>query len=108
MGCLKAGVVADVVVPAPESVRFATHLRFRPDFCHARDPQSKGIVENLVGYAKDGLMVPLGVLGEQVPDLVAANIAAAAWCGEVNAARHLEIAAVPADRLANTEAALLA
>jgi transposase len=44
MGCLKGGVVADVVVPTPDYVRFAMHYRFRPDFCHARDPESKGIV----------------------------------------------------------------
>jgi hypothetical protein len=108
MGCLKAGVVADVVVPTPDYVRFATHFRFRPDFCHAKDPQSKGIVENLVGYAKDDLMVPRGALGEQVRDLAAANEAAVAWCAEVNAVRHSEIAAVPAQRLVETEAALLA
>ena len=108
MGCLKGGVVADVVVPTPDYVRFATHYRFRPDFCHANDPQSKGIVENLVGYAKDDLMVPLGAAGEQITDLAAANTAAAAWCTEVNNARHSEIAAVPALRLAQTEAALLA
>ena len=108
MGCLKGGVVADVVIPTPDYVRFATHFRFRPDFCHAKDPQSKGIVENLVGYAKDDLMVPLGALGGQVPDLAAANRAAVAWCAEVNAARHSEIAAVPAQRLAATEAPLLA
>jgi transposase len=108
MGCLKGGVVADVVVPTPDYVRFATHYRFRPDFCHARDPQSKGIVENLVNYAKHDLMVPLGVLGEQRPDLVAANAAAAAWCAEVNTVRHSEIAAVPAQRLAEVETALLA
>jgi len=58
MGCLKGGVVADVVVPTPDYVRFATHYRFRPDFCHAKDPESKGIVENLVGYAKRDLMGP--------------------------------------------------
>jgi transposase len=112
MGCLKAGVVADVVVPTPAYVRFATHYRFRPDFCHARDPQSKGIVENLVNYAKHDLMVPLGALGglagEPITDLQAANVAAAAWCEEVNAARHSEIAAVPAQRLAEVELALLA
>lgn len=108
MGCLKAGVVADVVVPTPDYVRFATHFRFRPDFCHANDPQSKGIVENLVGYAKDDLMVPLGALGERVTDLVAANEAAVAWCAEVNNRRHAETVAVPTDRLAQTEAALLA
>ena len=108
MGCLKGGVVADVVVPTPDYVRFATHMRFRPDFCHARDPESKGIVENLVGYAKRDLMVPLGALGEQITDLTAANEAATAWCQEVNNARHSEIAAVPAERLAQVELALLA
>ncbi|MBC8093975.1 MAG: IS21 family transposase, partial [Pseudonocardia sp.] len=104
MGCLKGGVVADVVIPTPDYVRFATHYRFRPDFCHAKDPESKGIVENLVGYAKRDLMVPLG----EVADLDAANAAAAAWCAEVNNARHSEIAAVPAQRLAQVELALLA
>src|SRR5699024_9817684 len=59
MGCLKGGVVANLFVPAADYVRFATHYRFRPDFCHAADPESKGIVENLVGYAKDDLLVPL-------------------------------------------------
>ena len=58
MGCLKAGVVANVVVPTADYVRFATHYGFRPDFCHGADPESKGIVENLVGYAKRDLMIP--------------------------------------------------
>jgi hypothetical protein len=95
MACLKGGVVANVVVPAPEYVRFAAHYGFRPDFCEAADPESKGIVENLVGYAKADLMVP------QVPfsDLAAANEAARAWCAEVNAAVHSEVCAVPAERL---------
>ena len=108
MGCLKGGVVADVVIPTPDYVRFATHYRFRPDFCHAKDPESKGIVENLVNYAKHDLMVPLGVLGQRITDLDAANAAAAGWCEEVNAARHSEIAAVPAQRLAEVERDLLA
>lgn len=38
MGCLKGGVVANRVVPTSEYVRFATHYRFRPDFCEAADP----------------------------------------------------------------------
>jgi transposase len=42
MGCLKSGVVANVVVPTPDYVRFATHYGFRPDFCEAADPESKG------------------------------------------------------------------
>jgi hypothetical protein len=108
MGCLKAGVVADVVVPTPDYVRFATHYRFRPDFCHAKDPESKGIVENLVGYAKRDLMVPLGTVAGEVIDVVGANAAAARWCAEVNNRRHSEIAAIPAERLAEVELGLLA
>lgn len=95
MGCLKGGVVANVVIPTPDYVRFATHYRFRPDFCEAADPESKGMVENLVGYAKTDLMVPQAPLA----DVVAANVAAALWCTEVNAATHSEICAIPADRL---------
>jgi hypothetical protein len=95
MGCLKGGVVANKVIPAPDYVRFAAHYGFTPDFCEAADPESKGIVENLVGYAKSDLMVP------QAPfdDLTAANTAAAAWCVEVNTATHSEICAVPNQRL---------
>jgi transposase len=103
MGCLKGGVVANVVVPTGEYVRFAAHYGFRPDFCEAADPESKGIVENLVGYAKADLMVPQAPFG----DLAAANAAAAAWCAEVNGAVHSEICAVPAERLV-TERELLA
>jgi len=107
MGCLKGGVVADVVVPTPDYVRFAAHYRFRPDFCHARDPESKGIVENLVNYAKHDLMIPMKALQGPL-ELAQANEAAAAWCAEVNSARHSEICAVPAQRLAEVEASLLA
>ena len=103
MGCLKGGVIANVVVPAPQYLRFAAHYGFRPDFCEANDPESKGIVENLVGYAKRDLMVPQAPFG----DLAAANTAAAAWCAEVNGAVHSEICAVPAERLV-TERELLA
>lgn len=100
MGCLKGGVVANVVVPTGEYVRFAAHHGFRPDFCAAADPESKGIVENLVGYAKTDLMIPgLEGCGEAFIDLASANTAAAAWCLEVNAAVHSEICAVPAERL---------
>jgi hypothetical protein len=103
MGCLKGGVVANVVVPTAEYVRFAAHYGFKPDFCEAADPESKGIVENLVGYAKSDLVVP------QAPfaDFTAANQEAAAWCAEVNGAVHSEICAVPAERLV-TERELLA
>jgi transposase len=95
MACLKGGVVANVVVPAPQYLRFAAHYGFRPDFCEANDPQSKGIVENLVGYAKRDLMVPQAPFG----GLAAANEQAAAWCAEVNGVIHSEVCAVPAERL---------
>jgi transposase len=104
MGCLKGGVAANVVIPTPAYVRFATHYRFRPDFCEGGDPASKGIVENLVGYAKSDLMVPADI---DVARLDIANSLAAAWCREVNSVEHSQIAALPALRLV-TEAALLA
>src|SRR5207302_406492 len=95
MACLKNGIVANVVVPTPAYVRFAAHYGFRPDFCEGGDPESKGMVENLVGYAKADLVVP------QSPfvDLLAANDAAAVWCAEVNGVAHSEICAVPDERL---------
>jgi hypothetical protein len=96
MGCLKGGTVAGLVVPTADYVRFATHYGFRPDFCEGQDPESKGLVENLVGYVKSDLMVPAGL---HVGDLAAANAAGVAWCSEVNAAVHSEIAAVPAERV---------
>ncbi|MEV6364866.1 IS21 family transposase [Nocardia asteroides] len=102
MGCLKAGVVANIVVPTPEYIRFATHYEFTPDWCHANDPQSKGIVENLCGYAQRDLAVPLlteaAITGKRV-DLRAANLAAKTWCTEVNSVTHSEICAIPEQRL---------
>jgi hypothetical protein len=47
-----------VVVPHPEYVRFATFYGFKPDFCEAADPESKGMVENLAGYVQRDLLVP--------------------------------------------------
>jgi transposase len=95
MGCLKAGTVANVVIPTPDYVRFATHYGFAPDFCHGGDPESKGIVEHLVGYAKRDLPIPDGAGA----DLAVWNQAAAAWCDEVNGVVHAETCAVPAERL---------
>jgi hypothetical protein len=92
---LKGGVVANVVVPAPGYVRFASHHGFRPDFCEAADPESKGVVEHLVGYAKADLIVP----GAPWASLETANVAAIAWCAEVNGRRHADIAAIPSERL---------
>jgi transposase len=98
MACLKAGVVANVVVPHPEYVRFATFYGFKPDFCEAADPESKGMVENLAGYVQRDLLVP-AELEQPWPDLTDANAAARAWCTEVNGRVHSETAAVPLERL---------
>jgi transposase len=102
MACLKGGVVANVVIPTAEYVRLAGHYGFAPDFCHASDPESKGIVENLCGYSQRDLAVPLlteaAITGVPV-DLRAANAAARTWCVEVNTAVHSEICAVPEERL---------
>lgn len=101
MGCLKAGTVAGVVIPTPDYVRFATHYGFSPDFCHPADPESKGIVENLVGYAKRDIPTP-----DADSDLAPWNEAALDWCVERNSVEHSEVCAVPNDRLA-VEVALL-
>jgi hypothetical protein len=85
MGCLKAGVVANMVLPTADYVRFGTHYGFRPDFCQANDPESKGLVEHLVGYAKRDLIVPAE---PGVDDLGGANAAATAWRAEVNTSVH--------------------
>jgi transposase len=88
MGCLKGGIVAGVVIPTPDYVRFATHYGFSPDFCHAGDPESKGIVEHLVGYAKRDLPMP------DSDDLTDWNQAAVRWCVEVNSREHSETCAI--------------
>jgi hypothetical protein len=98
MGCVKGGVIAGVVIPTPDYVRFATHYGFRPDFCHAHDPESKGIVEHLVGYAKRDIPLPDDIAGNEV-DLTVLNQVAVEWCAEVNGVVHAEICAVPAAQL---------
>jgi len=97
MGCLKAATIAGLVVPTADYVRFATHYGFRPDFCEGHDPESKGLVENLVGCVKSDLMIPAELAAS---DLVAANAAGVVWRAEVNAEVHSEISAVPDERLA--------
>jgi transposase len=95
MGCLKGGVVANVMVPTPEFVRFATHFGFRPDFCEAADPESKGVVEALCRYAQEDLVIPAGHWSTEAE----ANDACEAWCSEVNSRVHSTTAAVPDERL---------
>jgi hypothetical protein len=79
-------------------VQFATFYGFRPDFCEAADPESKGMMENLAGYVQRDLLVPAELEGPW-PDLATANAAAKVWCAEVNARMYSETAAVPLERL---------
>jgi transposase len=95
MAGLRATSVANVVVPHPDYVRFALRYGFRPDFCEAHDPQSKGVVEHLAGYAQADLIVGQGPFAT----LAQANAAAVAWCAEVNGRLHSVTCAVPAERL---------
>jgi transposase len=95
MECLRAQTVANVVVPHPDYLRFATHFSFRPGFCDAGDPESKGVVEALVGYAKSDLVIP----AECWEDIDCGNDDARVWCGEVNSKMHSEVYAPPAERL---------
>jgi len=44
-GLPEGRVVANVAAPTAEYVRFAARSGFRPDYCEAADPESKGIVE---------------------------------------------------------------
>jgi hypothetical protein len=99
MACLKAGVVAKVGVPHPDYVAFATPYGFRPDFCEAADPESKGMVEALRGYAQRELRVPALAEGGGA-DETEANRAARTGDAEVNGRVHQDIPAVPTERLA--------
>lgn len=105
MGCLRASIVANVVVPHPDYVAFALHYGFRPDFCEGADPESKGVVEALLGYAQTDLDVPLQ-LQQPLADLATSNAAAVAWGREVNTRVHTEIVAIPAERLVRERAVL--
>ncbi len=100
MGCLKNGIVANLVVPHPDYLRFAAYFGFRPDFCESQDPESKGVVEHLVGYAKTDLAIPADGWGGRVAE---ANRAARSWGLEVNGRVHSQTQAVPRERLAEEQ-----
>jgi hypothetical protein len=93
IACLKNGIVANVVVPHPEYVRFAAHYGFRPDFFEGGDPESKAVVENLVGYAQRELVVPEDNFGGNAAE---GNRQAKLWGTEVNGRLHSETQAAPA------------
>ena len=82
-------------------MRFAAHHGFRPDFCEAADPESKGIVENLVGYAKTDLMIPGlgGSGGDRSPTSPRRTRRPRGGVSRSTPRCTAEICAVPAERL---------
>ncbi len=96
MGCLKAGVVANVVVPTPDYVRFATHYGFRPDFCDARGPGVEGDGGEPGRLRQAG---PDGAGSSRSTDLWTGNDAAAGVVRRGQRRGALGDRAVPADRL---------
>ena len=92
MGCLKAGVVANVVVPTAGLCPLRHPLRVSARIsATARIRSPRAWWRHLVGYAKTDLMIPQQPFG----DRWTANDAAEVWCAEVNADTHSEICAVP-------------
>ncbi|NES28124.1 hypothetical protein GCE86_08750 [Micromonospora terminaliae] len=76
MGCLKGAVVVNVVFPTVQYVRSAAHYGFRPDFCGAKDPESKKARSRpQCAVAKSELVVPAEGFGG---DLSVANAAVVA------------------------------
>ena len=63
MGCLKNGIVANLVVPHPDYLRFAAHFGFRPDFCESQDPESNSFAERWVGTARREVLDHLLIFG---------------------------------------------
>ena len=86
MGCLKGGVVANVVVPTPAYVRFATHYRFRPDFCEGGRSRVEGDRRES-GRLRQVRSDRAGRAGRG-PTWTGRTAAARAWCAEVNARTH--------------------
>lgn len=105
MGCLKAGVVANVVVPTRTTSASPATTGFGPTSARPLTGSRKGWWRtSSASYAKSDLMVPLigssliGMAGD-LSEMAGRDRAAAAWCAELNAAVHSEICAVPVERL---------
>lgn len=95
VGCLKAGVVATRWSRIPTTSASPPTTASDPDFCEAADPESKGVVENLVGYAQRDLVAP----AQGFVSVEEGNLAAVFWGLEVNGKMHSETQAVPQERL---------
>lgn len=94
--------VGSVIQFSQDLLRFAARYRFKPEACWMRDPESKGKVENSIGYLRRDFFY-----GRQATDLESLNREALEWCDEVaNEKTHEATREVPADRLAEERKAL--
>ena len=96
MGCLKGGVVANVVVPTADYVRFADALRVPPGLLRGRRPGDQG-------HGRSVVPVMCKTIWSFPPSVGTTSMTrttrVGAWCVEVNTVEHSTIAAVPPDAL---------
>lgn len=74
-----------------EFQRYITTMKFRPVFCRKSDPESKGKVENVVGYIKNNFLK-----GREYHDITTLNQAALAWLDRTaNGTKHAGTQKIP-------------
>ncbi len=96
--------VGSVIQFSEDLLRFAARYRFRPEACWMQDPESKGKVENSIGYLRRDFFY-----GRPIIDVESLNREALEWCDEVaNEKIHEATREVPSDRLAEERKALAA
>jgi hypothetical protein len=98
--------VARVAVRHPEIVAAGRHYGMQVATCVPFDPESKGGSEASVWIAKADLVPTETNLLDTYPDMAALVAACDSFCASVNARRHRETGAAPAERLAVERARL--
>ncbi len=94
--------VGSVIAFNQDLLRFATRYCFKPQACWIYDPESKGKVENSIGYVKRDFFY-----AREITDLKTLNDQALAWCDQVaNEKTHSSIREIPSARLAEERRAL--
>ena len=96
----------------PGMLAFAEEMGFSPRLCRPYRAKTKGKVERFNGYLKGSFLVPLAARLKAdglMLDVAAANLAVLRWLHEVaNARVHATTGAVPAVRLLEEQAVMLA
>ncbi len=93
----------EAAVPNARYLDFARHYGFTIKACGPRHPQSKGIVENAVGYVKKNFLS-----GRTLTSLASINASCQRWLDEVaNVRKHGETDRVPNEVLLEEKPSLL-